>query len=232
MEAIDKIDSNRSFSTFVFALAPVISLLLILVINKRFLRKKLDVAETFTLLSLITGLTKPLKQFFLIMDRHGEFKESKQSLNEFLFNTPNKPISSLEDKNLFQGFIIFENCDVEKYSKKSMQRLFATIYSKDIVEDVNEKGKKVVKPLLSHKQKKENIRKSQGIKKLKRVKVFKNLNLIITPSSKVAVLGENQLRIQDFIYTILGETIIQSGSLRYKGRVIYSDLSNPQYLTN
>lgn len=107
MEAIDQIDGNRSYSTFVIALAPVISLVLILIIEIKIHHKKLDVASTFTLLSLITGLSTPLKHFFLIMDKHGEFKESKQALNDFLFSIPNKPEGAVEDKTLFQGYILF-----------------------------------------------------------------------------------------------------------------------------
>jgi ABC-type bacteriocin/lantibiotic exporter with double-glycine peptidase domain len=123
MKAIDQIDGNRSFSTFVFTLAPMVSFILILYIEIKLRHQRLDVASTFTLLSLISGLSGPLKQFFLIMDKHSEFKESEQALNEFLFSLPDKPTGAYKDKNLFPGYIVFEKCYIEKYSKRSLKKL-------------------------------------------------------------------------------------------------------------
>jgi ATPase subunit of ABC transporter with duplicated ATPase domains len=96
-----------------------------------------------------------------------------------------------------------------------------------MVENKNKNGNLIFKMNSSLLQKKQALNNGSHRKELKRVKVFEDLNLSIVPRSKVAVVGKNQVQISDFVYTVLGETIVKAGSLSYKGRIIYSDMGNP-----
>lgn len=98
---------------------------------------------TFTIVSIIASLNKPLKRFVNILDRYYEYKHAKKSLNSLLYLIPDKPNDAKNDKNLVTGTIIVKNCSTEIEDDTSMRQALSKIFGETI--DVENEDKEMAK---------------------------------------------------------------------------------------
>lgn len=228
--SIADVNTGRRRGLFVMSLVPSVSIGLILFITFKIQNIDLTVSEIFVIINLINGLVAPLRAFFLIIDKYQEYKLSSKSFNTYLFKVPNKPYSAVQDKELFKGYVKFDDCTVERYSMKRIKEMFDKIYSRRMVEA------KPPTPVLKKSQSPNLKKKKKGpaiIKQedqdivLKKVKVFKHVNMVFMPRSKIGILGMDQPTVYHFIFTMFGETMIKKGGVFYNGSIVYSDMSDP-----
>ncbi len=99
-----------------------------------------------------------------------------------------------------------------------------------MIEDYNTNGKLIIRATRTHKERYIDRKTGQGLLKLRKSMIFDNLNLNIKPGTKMVLFSYNTKLTLDFIYTILGENIINKGSLRLRGKCLFTDFNRPDFL--
>lgn len=92
--------ASESLADFVINLLPLFSILLIifLEINRG---SKMTVSTTFTIVSIISSMQRPLLNFVEVIDRYYMYKNSKTALNRMFFKIPDKVGQEfLQDNNV------------------------------------------------------------------------------------------------------------------------------------
>ena len=131
-ECVKEVNNIRAVAGFVMSLTPLFSILAILLLEQKVRGTELDVTTTFTIVSIIASLNKPLKRFVNILDRYYEYKHAKKSLNSLLYMIPNKPNDAENDKKLVTGTIVVENCYTEIEDDASMKQALSKIFGETI----------------------------------------------------------------------------------------------------
>jgi len=140
-------------------ITPLSAILLVLWLNKQTTGQELDIASTFTVVSIIGSLKKPLRRFMGIIDRYYEYVRAKKSLNRLLFLIPDKPFEAIEDKNLATGEIIFKNCQIQTIKDRDMKKALSKIFGDEIdMEEENQTFAKSAKKRKMEKRKKKKKR--------------------------------------------------------------------------
>lgn len=135
LQEAQAINSEAYFSSignFVMSLTPLFSILLILVLEIQLFHKTLDVTTTFTIVSIIAGLNRPLRKFVLILDRYYNYKKSLKSVNKFLFAVAEKHFDVEQDERLELGEILIENCSTKIESDEVSRLALTAIFGEDI----------------------------------------------------------------------------------------------------
>ena len=242
-------------SVFVMHLAPYISILTILALEIFVLNIEMDIHTVYVIFSIITSLHKHLKAFIYVIDKYLHYIHSIQHINSFLFLIPEKSKSPsiIKDCSLPAGSLIISDCQMEEEDEESMKLALNAIFGWNV--DLQSERKNFRQELIAQmKILKDNATnraaslqyshtKSSSAHKIKcsnekilkllkdnRKVLFKRLSVNIKPSQKVALVGEDDSGIKEFINSVLGENYITKGELRYHGRFVYFDASKPVFL--
>ena len=113
----------RALSSTIMSLTPILSSLLIIVIEINYRGSELSIAETIGILSVIANLQKPLKNYVVILDRFFEYRKAMSSFNKFFFSIKNKPEDVMKMAvGVPRGGIVIENCTTEIEDEEDMQK--------------------------------------------------------------------------------------------------------------
>ena len=146
---LDKVHLYRAIASFFMKLTPLFSILFILwleVINGN----ELDIATTFTVVSIVNSMNKPLRRFVDILDRHYEYNHAKESLNRLLFLIPDKPNQAVYDKTLKTGEVVIKDCDVEMDDDNVVKTALSRIFGDEI--DIDQELMKFTQEVKKEKQ--------------------------------------------------------------------------------
>ena len=281
--ALQRVSDLRSAANFVMSISPLFSILIIILLENKIRHEKLGVTTTFTIVSIIAAMNKPLKKFVQILDRYYDYLEALKCVNKFLFGISEKPEDAEEDDTLKKGSLVIKNCQIEvekdKVVKKSLASIFGEVIDvhaelqkiKNIIKFKHRLRQKLKERMeliaengedydCSHKDAEIEHLRAQTLRleeiggvmnglasknTLKREKtvldvrkdleiqkriVAKNLNIRVEPRQKVCLVGEDDSGINEFILSILGETNITRGSIKYSGKVVYLDADQSVFL--
>lgn len=275
---INQVNKYRAIATFIMDLTPLFSVLLVLWFET--LRgSSLDLTTTYTVVSIISNMNKPLKRFVNILDRYYEYHHAKQSLNRLLFMIPDKPKEAEYDENLKTGEVVLDDCKIEVVKDESMKKSLSKIFGDEInlQKEMSSFGEMMRKAdssnmndhldeepvtdnpdlkaesaaFMKHNftSKLMNRKKSHPFPEINKKTLVACLNLHIKPKSKVFFINapsvkndsqgqptENYTRTKNshphqVIHSLLGENYLPyDNSLRFKGKVVYQNLTKPTFL--
>lgn len=249
MACLKSVKNYRSVANFIMSLTPFFSILIILLLERNLRGVSLDVTTTFTIVSIIASLNKPLRRFVNILDRYYDYKEAKQGLNNLLFLIPDKPNHPKNDRTLKPGWVEAINCEaqieIDESMKKNLKKIFGENLDveKELAQYTRRNHRKHSYVFRTSKtrieeEKKQNMDDSyssdfqQTSNFVQKKKLFKKVSVTIFPKTKVGIVGDPGSGASEFLYTILGETYITQGTVRYRGKVIYQDEDDSSYLEN
>jgi ABC-type bacteriocin/lantibiotic exporter with double-glycine peptidase domain len=107
-----KVNQYRAVARFVMALLPLSSILLIIFLEIR-RGERMTVTATFTIVSIIAAMNKPLVRFVDVLDKYYMYIASKKAVNRLLFYIPDKPGNDLkQSKHVKTGGIVFSGTDI------------------------------------------------------------------------------------------------------------------------
>lgn len=271
---MNQVHKYRATASFIMELAPYFSILLVLWLEN--LRgSTLDLSTTYTVVSIISNMNKPLKRFVNILDRYYEYHHSKKSLNNLLFLIPDKPNEAEYDEGLTTGEVILDNCKIEMVKDQGMRKALGKIFGEDInlQKEMNNFSRVIKKVKLSgdndHLEEenfsdnpkirveskilmKQNFTRSfdnnnpssvqLALPQVSKVSVAVNINLHIKAKSKIFFINAPGVKEEKWrrkshphhvIHSLLGETYIPfDKSLRFKGKVVYQNLTKPTFLSS
>lgn len=196
---------------------------------------ELDVTTTFTIVSIIASLNKPLKRFVDILDRYYEYEHAKKSLNSLLYLIPNKPNDAQNDSTLITGTIFVKNCTTEIEDEKSMQKALGKIFgdSIDIEKEVTKlmnNSEKLVSKGKKRTKKCNHFKSASDFTNIQRKVLNRKMNITIPRRSKVVITGNEDSGDLAFLLTLCGETYITEGFIKYRGKIVYQDEDDTTYL--
>ena len=61
--------------------------------------------------------------------------------------------------------------------------------------------------------------------------VCENVNLVIKSKEKVLLLGDESTEFDNFIFSLLGETTVKEGEIKYRGKFLFADADESTYTT-
>jgi ABC-type bacteriocin/lantibiotic exporter with double-glycine peptidase domain len=74
VNCVKKVNIYKGVANFVMSLAPLASILIIIIWEEQLKGDKLSVSETFAIVSIIGNMGKPLKEFMDILDEYYLYK--------------------------------------------------------------------------------------------------------------------------------------------------------------
>lgn len=87
---IFQVDKYRAYAQFVMSMLPLCSILLVIFIEIR-RGSQMTVTTTFTIVSIIASMNKPLIRFVDVLDQYYMYINSKKAVNRLLFYIPDRP---------------------------------------------------------------------------------------------------------------------------------------------
>lgn len=135
---IYQVDKYRALANFVMSMLPLSSILLIifLEINRG---EKMTVSTTFTIVSIIASMNKPLVRFVEVLDKYYMYKNSKKAVNRLLFYIPDKPGFNIHsNKSVKTGEIRLIGSDIMIEDQKAMNIALSKIFGDqfDLMEEM------------------------------------------------------------------------------------------------
>lgn len=127
-QCIKEVNHLKAIAGFIMSLAPLFSILGILLLEQQVRGTDIDLTTTFTIVSIIASLNKPLKRFVDILDRYYEYKHAKMSLNQLLYLIPDKPNDAQNVDTLVTGTIIVTDCSTEIEDEAFMRQELRKIF--------------------------------------------------------------------------------------------------------
>lgn len=128
---LKKIYSSRAFGNFIMSLSPILSSLVIILIENMIRSENLSVTETVGILSIIANLQKPLKNFVVLSERFFAFQYAVSCMNNFLFGIPDKPNEGRYIQKRGNGKIVIKNATTELDDDEEMLEELKTIFGFD-----------------------------------------------------------------------------------------------------
>lgn len=198
-------ETINSIISFFIVLSGILSLLTILIMQIYVIGQKLDVTTTFTIVSLIGSLQKPLSKFENILSTKYRYDTARNSLNYFLMKINDKPMDSRVYVPDFQtGSFSLEHCSASIEDEDDMQERIKEMFS----------GKSFDKD-----------------RPTKTNPIFFRESFTINSHEKVCVVGPEGSDMDAFLYTLMGETQVTEGRIRYRGKFLFADADESSFLT-
>ena len=228
-------------------LTPLISIVFILTLENKIMGVHLSVVETFTIVSVISAIGKPLKSFVFILVNASEYNMARQSFNKMFFTVSERHNTVRNDKYLKNGTVKFEDVSAEMEADWAINKVITCIFGEALDRKKERKsiGSKVNNNLSLRRTVAEEDPTIEGekgktkeytvpeLKKLlekSKKTVIKDVNLNIQAGQKIALLGDMDSSLSKFILTLIGETEISRGQIRKKGKIVFLDAAASPFL--
>lgn len=160
MSSLAAIHYLTGIANFILTLTPLFSILIILSLEHKINKVALDLTTTFTIISLIHGMTAPFQSFIHFIMKYKGYVHAKTCINNFLFVIGNKPSDVERDVNLKLGQIYIDNCTTEIEVDKAMIEVLEGIFGGNV--DFQKERKKVRDRMAKRHKKMKEAKKKNG----------------------------------------------------------------------
>ena len=107
----------------------------------------MTVTTTFTIVSIIASMNKPLVRFVQVLDRYYMYINSKKAVNRLLFFIPDKPGAQthINNKNIKTGGIELEGTDILTEDQNAMNLALSKIFGDqfDLMEEMRSANRSI-----------------------------------------------------------------------------------------
>lgn len=106
----------------------------------------MTVTTTFTIVSIIASMNKPLVRFVDVLDKYYMYKNSKKAVNRLLFYIPDKPGFDLkQSKEAKTGEIILDRIDILSEDQKAMNGALSKLFGEqfDLMQEMEKINKAI-----------------------------------------------------------------------------------------
>ena len=136
---------NRGFLNcvinFVLSVIPLICTVVIIMLEHHINQVHLDIASTFTLVSLIYSMKGPMGEFVSFYIEWKGYNHAKTCINNLFYVINDKPDCVEHDQRLSTGSIIINNCSAELENDAVMQETLISIFGGNL--DVDSETRKL-----------------------------------------------------------------------------------------
>jgi len=162
---LGKINFAKAVVRFMLSFTPLMAIFSVMYFQMQKHGEFLTPTITFTVISIVGALKKPLKNFIALVEVYYQHTTAKKNLNNFFFKIPDRPRKNeIGENEVRTGEIILDNCKIEQVNEVCMKKALTKLFGDEV--DMKMEVKEFAKKF---KRRRKNKKKKNKKKKKKKI---------------------------------------------------------------